>query len=175
MKIGLVRHFKVKKEFPKRIFITSNELLQWLEEYDVAELDDKEVYIDESIWKICLTSDLPRALKTAEKIYGGRIVATEELRELKPYIPNIRGIKLPFILWGILIRWRFLTPREYLKDYERHAEILLDKIFSQYDGEILIVSHAALMIYLREELLKRGFKGPKYKIPDNGKVYIFEK
>lgn len=175
MRIGLVRHFKVKKGLPERTLISQIELIQWFEEYDVADLEDGEVYLGDNIWKKCFTSDLPRAIKTAEKIYNGNIVAMKELRELQPHIPSKRKIKLPFLLWAILIRCGFLTPRKYINDYERRVETVLDEILSQSDEDILIVSHGALMIYMRKELLKRGFKGPKFKIPDNGKLYVFEK
>ncbi|WP_269082515.1 hypothetical protein [Aneurinibacillus tyrosinisolvens] len=40
---------------------------------------------------------------------------------------------------------------------------------------MLIVSHAALMMFMEKELLKRGFTGPKVKTAENGKLYLFEK
>jgi hypothetical protein len=39
----------------------------------------------------------------------------------------------------------------------------------------LIVSHAGMMFYLRKELLRRGFYGPKFGIADNGRLYVFER
>jgi hypothetical protein len=42
-------------------------------------------------------------------------------------------------------------------------------------NNILVVSHADLMWYLKKELLLRGFTGPKFGKAKNGYLYIFEK
>jgi hypothetical protein len=31
------------------------------------------------------------------------------------------------------------------------------------------------MMFMRKEMLKRGFEGPKIKRPEKGKLYLFEK
>lgn len=49
---------------------------------------------------------------------------------------------------------------------------LVEEILSQ-KNDTLIVSHGALMIVIGKELQKRGFKGEKFKNPQNGKVYTF--
>lgn len=151
MKIGLVRHFKVAKGLPEKRFLSPNELMQWFEEYDVADVEDGEVYLGDVVWKRCFTSDLPRAIKTAEKIYSGNIVPMKELRELQPSMPSKNIIKLPFLLWVILIRCRFLTPRKCINDFKKRVEAILDEILLQCVEDTLIVSHGALMIYIRKE------------------------
>lgn len=175
MKVGLVRHFKVKKQLPKNIFVTSTDLKQWFDEYDIAEIEESEVNLNEVMWKRCFASDLPRAIKTAEKIYSGNIITMKELRELQLKLPLEKELKLPFLFWAILIKLGFLTPREYIKNVKKQIGTFLDEKLLTYNEDILIVSHGGLMIYLREGLMKRGFRGPKFKIPENGQLYIFEK
>jgi broad specificity phosphatase PhoE len=57
----------------------------------------------------------------------------------------------------------------------KRIQAVMDEILSQSEEDVLIVSHGALMMFMRKELLKRGFKGPRLKTPENGKLYIFEK
>ena len=74
MKVGLVRHFQVKKDFPKETLITPDQFNQWLNEYDESEIEDAEMDLCGIEWNICLASDLFRAAKTAEKIFSGNII-----------------------------------------------------------------------------------------------------
>ena len=64
---------------------------------------------------------------------------------------------------------------ESISDLKKRINAVLDEILSGGDANnVLIVSHGALLIYMRKELLNRGFKGPKYKTPANGKLYVYE-
>jgi broad specificity phosphatase PhoE len=51
---------------------------------------------------------------------------------------------------------------------------VLDEAISPDTGNVLIVSHGALMIYMGKELLNRGFRGPKLKYPANGELHVYE-
>jgi broad specificity phosphatase PhoE len=89
MKVGLVRHFKVKKEFPKKTFTSQDELFEWFAQYDASDIEEGEVDLCGVEWKRCFTSDLPRAVKTAEKIYSGNIIKMKELREVPEFLKGI--------------------------------------------------------------------------------------
>ncbi|MFD2169734.1 hypothetical protein [Tumebacillus lipolyticus] len=52
---------------------------------------------------------------------------------------------------------------------------MLDRILAQGDEEVLIVSHAACMIFLQKKLRKRGFTGDKFGTTKNGKLYQLER
>lgn len=41
--------------------------------------------------------------------------------------------------------------------------------------DTLVVSHPGVMFFLRNELLLRGFKGPRFKLAANAKLYLFER
>jgi broad specificity phosphatase PhoE len=179
MKVGLVRHFKVKRGYPDKKFVTHKELFQWLDEYEASDIEVGETDLGSVEWKRCFASDLSRAAKTAEIIYDGDIMKMKELREVQIYPLFKRNIKLPFLLYPVLIRLAWLMKHksqlESKSDVEKRVKAVLDDILSQSDEDVLIVSHGALMIFMRKELLRRGFKGPKFKTPENGKLYLFEK
>ncbi|WP_322905858.1 histidine phosphatase family protein [Paenibacillus campi] len=173
--IGLVRHFKVNKEFPIRQMVTVNELVTWLEEYDVADIEEGTTDLRGLNWEICFTSDLPRAIKTAQFIYPGKIVIMPELREITPPTFNT-GLRFPFIGWAVFARIAPLLSRRYKRMVaEANARIdrALDIILSSDAEHILIVSHWALMLYMRKQLIRRGFTGPRMRMVENGKLHLF--
>ncbi|SET37404.1 Broad specificity phosphatase PhoE [Natronincola peptidivorans] len=174
MKIGLMRHFKVDKPLPEKRMITPTEVNLWYQEYETAAIVDGKVDLGNIEWKNCFSSDLSRAVSTAKKIYNGNIIVMEELRELQPDLFVKRNIKLPFVLWLIIIRVRLFIFYRLTEDFRRKLSVALDKILESQE-DVLIVSHGFVMIFMRRELIKRGFKGPSFKSPVNGKLYIFEK
>ena len=177
MKIGLVRHFKVAHDFPSGKNVTADFMEQWFKDYDEADIVYGDALITEVEWKACYSSDMTRAWKTAEHIYADRVIQMKELREIPS--PPLKGkVKLPFIFWAIWIRCSsFMNKqtRAEIKKAEKRINQALDKILAKGEQDTLIVSHAALMVYMRKELIRRGFEGPKFNIASNGKLYVFEK
>ena len=178
MKVGLVRHFKVKMKLPKGL-VGPDEFMSWFDAYDAAEIETGTVDLGGVAWQRCYASDLPRAVQTAEAIYRGEIKTSTALRELRAYPFFQRNIRLPFIVWGILVRiaWAIdhKSQLESQADIEKRLGTALDEILQESGDDVLIVSHGACMMTLRKELLKRGFTGPKFSTPDNGKLYLYEK
>lgn len=179
MKIGLVRHFKVKNSVPEKTWVNPAELSKWFEDYDLSDIEIGETDLQSIEWEKCYTSDMSRAEKTAYAIYQGNIIISDKLREVKAYPITAGKIKLPYQLWAVLVRlaWLFNHPsqKDSLKLVKGRINTFLDEVFSKESENVLIVSHGALMIYIRKELLKRGFKGPAMRHPQNGKLYIYEK
>jgi hypothetical protein len=177
MKIGLIRHYKVIKDYPKGKWLyTAEEVSQWFAEYDLAEIEYSVNPIGTSGWKGCYASTMPRAIKTAKHLYNDEIMELDELREIPAPVFNGK-IKLPFIGWALLIRFAYFFNKQTRVDI-KHAQdkirSVLDDILASGQEEVLIVSHAALMVYIRKELLRKGFFGPKFHVPKNGKLYVFE-
>jgi broad specificity phosphatase PhoE len=177
MKIGLIRHFKVKNK-PPRKWMTPVELDQWFSEYDTSDI---EIGLTESLseWDICFSSDLLRAEKTAQSIFKGEIVTAEDLREIAAYSLFHKKIRLPYILWMFTVRmaW-FINHKSQLEnkiDANKRAEAIIDEILSKQSGNILIVSHGVFILLLKRALMKRGFIGPGMMSPKNGKMYVFKK
>ncbi|MEH7390832.1 histidine phosphatase family protein [Bacillus sp. JJ1503] len=179
MKIGLVRHFKVKDAIPEKTWMTPAELSKWFEDYDLSDIEKGETDLQNLEWETCYSSDLSRAEKTAHAIFVGKIIKTEKLREVKAYPIIQANIKLPYQLWAVFVRlaWLFNHPsqKDSVKAVKERINLFLDEVFSAGNEHVLIVSHGALMIFMRKELLKRGFKGPKISHPKNGILYVFEK
>jgi broad specificity phosphatase PhoE len=174
MKIGLIRHFRVIHPYPEKIVVDTKELLQWFKDYDEAEIEKSTVDLLGIDWKHCYSSDLSRSIQTAEHIYSGEVSKRVELREI-PMTPFKRRLKLPFLVWGMLVRLSWHTNIEMKKEITRIELTInkfIDEVISKQDNT-LIVSHGALMILIAKELRKRGFIGPKLNHPRNGKLYIF--
>lgn len=178
MRVGLVRHFKVKKDIPKQLLISQSEVLRWFEEYDHADIEEGTVDLGNIDWKRCYASKLDRAVRTAHIIYPGNVEKRKELREIQIYPFFKRDVKLPFLLWAVLVRMALLLDHksqlERKTDVNMRIQKVLDEVLS-HEEDVLIVGHGALMIFMRKELLRRGFRGPNLKTPKNGKLYLFEK
>ncbi|MRX73852.1 histidine phosphatase family protein [Bacillus lacus] len=177
MKIGLLRHFKVTRGYPS-FFITSDELREWVREYDHSEVEACEVNLKGIEWECCYASDLDRAVQTAQAIYSGQVELREELREI-PLSPLFSTkMKLPLHVHLLLIRsaWYFNHPSQM-----ETKSMVMDRINRvveeavQQNKNILIVGHGGVMIFMRKALIKRGFAGPSFSRAENGKLYVYEK
>ncbi|MBY6036860.1 histidine phosphatase family protein [Fictibacillus nanhaiensis] len=179
MKIGLVRHFKVTRGYPTQKWITPAEFDQWLKEYEASEVEDTEVDLGEMSWKKCYVSTVRRAEYTAEKIYDGELIKSDDLREIPVYPFFKRNIKIPMILYPLCIRAAWLinhkSQLERRTDVEKRISNILDRIIEEGEENALVVSHGGVMLFMRKELIRRGFKGPKLGRPENAKLYVFEK
>ena len=176
MKIGLLRHFKVTLGYPSKL-VTSNELLKWQQEYNQSHVEEMEIDHQMQQWSKCYSSDLERAKITASKAFNGEIVFLEDLREMSLYPVFHSEIRLPLWLHISLIRvaWLFghKSQKESKKEVLRRINRVLDKAIN-HGEDVLIVGHGGIMMFMRKELLKRGFSGPKFNRPENAKLYIYE-
>lgn len=177
MKVGLVRHFKVTHGYPKK-YITAEELVKWEKEYNESNVEEKEIELSQVKWEKCFSSDLPRARITAERCFDGIIIYLEELREvaLSPFFQ--KKIRLPLFIHILFIRFAWLVNHK--SQLEKKSEVLtrVNKAMDlalQSGENVLIISHGGIMMYMRKELKKRGFRGPKFRRPKNGVLYTFVK
>ncbi|MCP8967553.1 histidine phosphatase family protein [Ectobacillus ponti] len=177
MKVGLMRHFRVCHETLGKRSVAQDELFQWIAAYDAAAVE-MNWPAGSMNWQQCFTSDMPRALATAEAFCQGEIIATGLLREIPVYPLFRQNRRLPGWLWLPLLRlaWLFGHPsqREGKQEVESRLELVLESIV-QSGEDTLIVSHGALMVVMQRLLRKRGFHGPKLRRPGNGELYIFER
>ena len=119
-----------------------------------------------------------RAYATAQALYGDAIIQTALLRE--PQIARFQTaeLQLPVTLWRWILRAAWMTghrsQRSSRDDFVRRVQAVADLVESS-DSDVLLVSHAGMMAYLRRELLRRGFTGPRFRIAEHGRVYLFER
>jgi broad specificity phosphatase PhoE len=177
MKIGLLRHFKVTLGYPSKL-VTSRELLIWQQDYNESQIEEVDIDHQGQKWTKCFSSDLERAKITATRAFEGNIIFSEDLREMSLYPVIHTEMRLPLWLHVTLIRLAWLMGHTSQKESKKEVIARINRVLDQalLQGEdILIVGHGGIMMFMRKELLKRGFSGPKFSRPDNAKVYIFEK
>lgn len=176
MRIGLVRHFPVRQEFMKG-FVTQSEVFEWFERYNRAEIEIIQSNID-GCWAKCYTSEMPRAIKTAEHIYGGEIIKSGLLNEPMPNAPFKKNIKMPFLLWALVIRVCIMRNH---KSQQQCKSVLQERIrefvlsLTHENEDLLVVSHAFTMEIMSEMLLQNGYTGKKLRQPKHGELFVFER
>lgn len=180
MKIGLVRHFKVIHKHDGR-FMTSAQFNSWVEAYNNADIEDTDMEYSLSEWNVCISSDLSRAVQTAETIYPGSVIVTDQLREIEVHsIHALGNLKLPYHMWMLMGRmaWYFSHSSQAERknetlDRARHTIEWIEEHYS--NRNVLVVSHGAFMKVLTQELFKKGYRGKGLMNPRNGAMYIYEK
>ena len=177
MRIGLLRHFPVQLKFPTG-WKTAAELQTWRENYDVAETSAIQADLGGIAWQVCISSDLPRACVTAGAVFPGSIERTALLREAEFAQFRTGNLRLPIRVWQWILRITWMTghssQRACRDAFRQRVSEVADRI-SASDRDTLVVSHAGMMAYLGAELRRRGFAGPRLRIADHAKVYLFEK
>lgn len=163
----------MRLDFPEKRWLTFEEMDQWFAAYDAAEVEQGRVDLGGIEWDLCFTSDMVRAVRTAELIYDGKTVRTELLRELERPAFRTR-LKLPFLMWAVLVRIRWKVESSWRRQIRQRVSAILAEIMACGDANVLIVGHGGIMIYLADELRQRGFQGPRIQRPENGKLYVFE-
>jgi len=177
MRVGLVRHFPVSEPMPSG-WITAAQLHEWKRRYDCAGAHCEAVTLAAANWARCYSSDLKRAYVTAQALYPGEIVQTPLLREPEVAQFETGELLLPIWLWRLMLGLSWMTghrsQRSSRDDFLRRVHAVAELIESD-DTDVLLVSHAGMMAYLRKELLRRGFEGPKFRIADHARLYVFER
>ncbi|MGC3957085.1 MAG: histidine phosphatase family protein [Verrucomicrobiota bacterium] len=177
MRLGLVRHFPVTEPWP-RGWVTADELQRWRVRYDAAAPIIGPIDVSAVKWQRCLSSDLKRALVTAQTAYAGTITPTPLLREADvPALPTGR-LRLPVWGWRLLLRFTWFTghksQRAARDAFHQRIKAVAD-LLEQEPVDTLVVSHAGVMFFLRKELLRRGFVGPKFGLAEPAQLYVFER
>lgn len=179
MKIGLIRHFQPTRSYNCNRFMTATEFREWVREYNMANVNYGDLRLDRTNWQKCYSSDLPRAVQTAQMIYDGEITETHAVREI-PIEPIVRtNHKLHFTIWSILGRVAWLTSHksqtEKRAETQKRVDSFVSQILSLEESNVLVVSHGGIMWLIRKELIKHGFRGPRFTKAKYGKLYVFEK
>jgi broad specificity phosphatase PhoE len=176
--IGLIRHFKVVRGPPPRGLSTVADLQAWMSEYDKSHIIPGPVDLGDVAWEHCYASTSPRALETARAIYPGPIITSDLLREpvIQPF--KTGGLRLPFVAWRWLLRLAWMTShpsQRAVKDmFEANIDAVVETLRDRAGQTTLVVSHAGVMMFLRKALLARGFTGPRFGMPECGRLYVFE-
>lgn len=177
MRIGLIRHFKVEEGLPKG-WRTAMELHEWRGRYDLAQVIPSTLDVGANGWSQCISSDMERAVATAKAAFTGTIEFTPLLREAE-FAPFQTGaLRLPTWLWRHIYRLAWMSghssQRMFRDEFRSRVMAVADRLEALKEN-VLVVSHAGMMIYLTKELALRGFIGPKLRMPENARLYVYEK
>ena len=177
MKIGLIRHFKVLNR--SRWFLNSDDFKNAMEEYDNADVIPFKVDLKSENWNICVSSTMPRAEKTAEFIFNGKIIFNNLFVEVPMSPVKFSSIKLPAIIWHIKARYAWYkndsSQTETRKKTSKRIDAAIEFLNQFANENVLIVTHGFFMRQLYKRLLNEGFKGKIDEAPKNGKLYILTK
>jgi len=177
VRIGLLRHFPVERNLPQG-WPTAAELQLWRESYDtsgtlVGKFDSGGVH-----WEACLSSDLSRAMITARSVFNGNVESTPLLREAEFDPFQTGSVRLPVWGWRWLLRFAWMTGHQSQRakrdEFRQRVLAIADRL-SGVERDTLVVSHAGVMAYLSAELRRRGFVGPKLRIAQHARAYIYER
>jgi broad specificity phosphatase PhoE len=156
--------------------MTSAGLQSWRAEYDASETISGPVDASAHMWTRCFSSDLQRAYTTARVAYAGEIVQTPLLREVHVSHLPTGNLRLPIWAWNWVFRFAWMTSHSSVRpareDILRRVKAVSD-LLETGESDTLVVSHAGIMAYLRAELIRRGFSGPKFKIAEHARLYVF--
>jgi broad specificity phosphatase PhoE len=121
---------------------------------------------------------MKRAYMTAQTAYTGAITQTPLLREAEFHPFRTGRLQLPIRVWHWILRAAWLTAhssqRKARDDFRERVQAVADLLHNE-ESDTLVVSHAVMMMYLRRELVRRGFRGPEFKIAEHARVYIYER
>ena len=177
MRIGLMRHFPVTEPLPKG-WLTEGDLAKWRQRYDAAEVVVGPYDLGGVEWKSCLSSDLSRAASTAAHVFSGRIFYTSLLREPELGTFNTGRLRLPLLLWKWFIRLAWAAGFESQKakrdEFRSHVSTMADQLEERTE-DTLVVCHAVMMLFLSQELERRGYNGPKLKVARHAVTYVYER
>jgi broad specificity phosphatase PhoE len=96
------------------------------------------------------------------------------LRELDILHRLPERIELPFFIWGMIVGIKSFSSNKNTDKFRDNISALIDKIFSTNETNILIISHWFVMRVIRQELIKRGFKGDKFNSNENATLYVYQ-
>jgi broad specificity phosphatase PhoE len=175
MKIGLVRHFKVNQPFPEKRLLSKAEVMKWFTDYDnTVNIEYKKVDLCDVNWKHCYSSPMLRAVNTANQIFNGQITEITALKELDILHRLSDKWKLPFLIWGFIVRIKSFSSNKDTDKFKNEIISFVDKVISNNENDVLIVSHWFVMRVIRQELIKRKFVGNNFKSNEYGTIYVFE-
>jgi broad specificity phosphatase PhoE len=159
--------------------LTARDLMHWREQYDVADIEHARLDAHEVPWVRCIASDLPRAVRTAQQLFAGSIEQTPLLRE--PHIQQFDtgALRLPQTAWKWALRLSWLTghrsQRMARDDFQARMNEFEASVLRTANVDTLVVSHAGVMMFLRARLIRLGFQGPRFRMAEHGKLYLFER
>jgi len=177
MKIGLLRHFKVDIETPKRC--NSSEFNRICNLYDTSDIIPPRSMTPIAGYTLCYSSTLKRAEETARIVFPGEIILSDDLKEVGMNAIFQTNREYSFTFWKVIHRvwWAFNSNRatETRKQTLERAARFLTHLIDSTNDNTLLVTHGFYMTCLHEVLNKMKFKGKPILSPKYGSLYEYIK
>ena len=144
----------------------------WRARYDAAGIAPDSLPPTDVLERIAtadrvLSSDLPRAVESAARLYPGKTIESSPLlREVPLAIPTLGGVRAPFALWAAVISvgWSvdILRGQDCPPEHEARVRDAMDwcerKRLEAGDGATLaVVTHGVMRRLLATRLAERGW------------------
>jgi broad specificity phosphatase PhoE len=174
MRIGLIRHFPVEQRLPSG-WKTAAELHRWRQQYEASPAILGQADLGSFQWTQCISSDIERAVATAKAVFREPVEQTPLLREADFAQFRTGDLRLPVWIWRWLLRLTWATghkSQRACRDEFRRRVVAAADLLEAKAGEILVVTHAGMMANLSAEFRRRGFRGPKLRMPKHAGLYI---
>ncbi len=177
MKIGIVRHAKVNYRYKR--FTTEITFTEGRKAYDTAQTAITKLEIKAADFPVCYSSSQPRALQTANMIYPGPVIISDDLVEVLSASFLLAKLNLPTLMRKIFSRiaWYFnfkMMPETRSQTMHR-AERFVDMMLAEKNTDVLIITHGFFMFCLKRVLYRHGFRGHVSLFPKNAVLYMLEK
>ena len=179
MRIHLCRHFKVNLSFP--FFSDGQQFNRLMKKYDESDVIIKEVNFKKRVFTRCFSSNLKRAVITAESVYSGEIKKTNLLNEVPLESAFNLKFGIPTILWLIMGRWLWFInsrkPTEKRSETLTRAETFYQRYclpFKKENLDILVVTHGFFIQVFSRFLAKEGFRSKQIFRVKHAYPYLFE-
>jgi len=184
MKIILIRHAKV---LVSKKMIYPNEMGEWLENYDLSEIEiilPKDNYLKKIIEdsQIIFCSELQRSSNSL-KLYGRTPYAKNKIfNEMSLPYPNIKGfIQLSPFIWRVLFRimWLFgysnngISVKNEKIRAKKSANILIDTA-QKNNCDVVFLGHGILNRFIAKELNNQNWISIKKLKNNNWDYGIFQ-
>lgn len=169
--ITLIRHGKPAIARPG--WISSSDLSQFISHYQSARIAS-DSFPPENVkalvqtTKIILTSDLPRAMHSAQ-IFEPAIspISNPIFREIEFLLEFRLNLRLPFHVWifldTLLLSLGYSQYSQSQADNKKRirkaTELLEQK--SHKTGSVVLIGHGITNLFIARELKKRGWRGPR--------------
>lgn len=129
-------------------------------------------------WAACVSSPLSRARTTAAVVFGEGVEVSDLFAEVEYRAFRSGGLRLPVWVWRGLVQLAWWTghasQRSCRDDLRRRVQAAADRL-EAVTRDTLVVSHAGMMAFLGAELQRRGFEGPRIRMAEHARAYVFER
>lgn len=183
MSIKLVRHGKPEFEFAG--WINARQFSQMVNGYDHAPLSEQSRPLDETLQQMAecnfiVCSDLRRSIESAACLgFDKADLIDKDFREWPMPSTKWKLVKLTTLQWILFFRiaqlLNYSLNCESFYEMKKRAARCADKLIqlAHEHSHIVFIGHGLLNWFIRQQLIKKGWQGPKRSSTKNWSCAIY--